>query len=208
MERICGRTFEELVELAKQFHGYPAPGLIAGGFMVDLARDSLPEGILFDAIAETRSCLPDAIQLLTPCTIGNGWLKIVDLGRFAMCLYDKRGGDGVRVCVDPARLGKWPEMETWLMKLRPKREQDSERLFAQIREAGRRPYRVQPVKLPASYCEKRSKGPIGICPLCNEAYPQLAGMVCRSCQGESPYLAIDAVEGGEDSRLGPLAANG
>jgi formylmethanofuran dehydrogenase subunit E len=63
--------------------------------MVDLALSILPRGILFDAIAETGHCLPDAIQLLTPCTVGNGWLKVRDLGRFALALYDKQSGEGV-----------------------------------------------------------------------------------------------------------------
>jgi formylmethanofuran dehydrogenase subunit E len=59
----------------KSFHGYVAPGVVLGGVMVDLARRQLPPEVLFDAVCETRHCLPDAVQLLTPCTLGNGWLK-------------------------------------------------------------------------------------------------------------------------------------
>ena len=108
----------------KSFHGYAAPGLMMGGFMVDLALSHMPEGVLFDAVCETRSCLPDAVQLLTPCTVGNGWLRILNLGRYALSLYDKYQGDGVRVYVDAQKLRAWPEVETWMLKLKPKKAQD------------------------------------------------------------------------------------
>ena len=39
---IRNYTFEEFVERVKEFHGYAAPGVIIGGFMVDLAYRSLP----------------------------------------------------------------------------------------------------------------------------------------------------------------------
>ena len=58
--------FEDYLGLVKAFHGNVAPGLVIGGFMVDLAQRRLPAGVLFDAICETRNCLPDAVQLLTP----------------------------------------------------------------------------------------------------------------------------------------------
>jgi len=74
----------------ESFHGYAAPGLIMGGFMVDIALSMMPEGVLFEAVSKTRNCLPDAIQLLTPCTIGNGWMRILNLGRYALSLYDKK----------------------------------------------------------------------------------------------------------------------
>ena len=58
-------THEAFVEQARAFHGYPAPGLIIGGYMVELAKRHMPEGVLYDAISETAHCLPDAVQLLT-----------------------------------------------------------------------------------------------------------------------------------------------
>ena len=89
---ICTYTYEEYLHLVKSFHGSLAPGLIIGGFIVDLALKHLPEGELFDALCETPVCLPDAVQILTPCTIGNGWLTVFDIGRFAVTMYEKKGG--------------------------------------------------------------------------------------------------------------------
>ena len=85
---IGSRTHEEFMEEARAFHGYPAPGLIIGGYMVELAKRHIPEGVLYDAISETAHCLPDAVQMLTPCTVGNGWLRVLPFGIYALTLYD------------------------------------------------------------------------------------------------------------------------
>ncbi|NMC49480.1 MAG: trehalose-binding protein, partial [Desulfovibrio sp.] len=108
---IGSYTFDEYVVMAAAFHGNPAPGLLIGGYMVELAKGALPEGTIFDAVVETPKCLPDAVQLLTLCSYGNGWMKIVNLGRYALALYDKYTGEGVRVWIDPAKLSMWPEIK-------------------------------------------------------------------------------------------------
>ncbi len=105
--------------------------------MVEYAKSFIPEGVLFDAVSETAWCLPDAVQMLTPCTVGNGWLRVLNLGLYAVSLFDKRTGEGVRVAVDTDKLEKWPEIAVWLFKSKPKREQDSMALRQQIRDAPR-----------------------------------------------------------------------
>lgn len=129
-------TIDEFIQAAGRFHGYAAPGLILGGFMVHEARGHIPEGVLFDAISETAWCLPDAVQMLTPCTVGNGWLRIFNLGLYAVSLFDKFTGKGVRVAVETDLLEPYPVIREWLFKLRPKKEQDSDRLREEIRMAG------------------------------------------------------------------------
>jgi formylmethanofuran dehydrogenase subunit E len=189
---ISSYSFDDYLGLIKAFHGNVAPGLVIGGFMVDLARRRLPEGLLFDAICETRACLPDAVQLLTPCTIGNGWLKVINLGRFAVNLYDKYEGDGVRVWLDPAKTAAWPEVHSWYLKLKPKAEQDKELLLAQIKEAGPEVLSWRPVRIRPHLLTRKSRGRLVICPLCREAYPAQDGGICRACQGEVPYLEDEA----------------
>ena len=75
--------------------------------MVAAAIRRMTEYEFFDAICESPACLPDAIQMLTPCTVGNGWLKIVNTGRFAIILYDKKSGNGVRVSLDAHKLDRF-----------------------------------------------------------------------------------------------------
>jgi formylmethanofuran dehydrogenase subunit E len=184
-------TFEAYIDLAQSFHGQAAPGLIAGGKMVDIALRELPQGILFDAISETPNCLPDAIQLLTPCTIGNGWLKIVHLGRFAINLYDKYEGTGIRVYINPDSLEAWPEIKTWFFKLKLKAEQDTVELINQIRSAGHRIYNVQRVRVHPDFLKKAHLGEKGICPQCGESYPLKHGALCLGCRGDAPFETLD-----------------
>lgn len=190
-------TFESFFKATTQFHGYPAPGVLIGCYMVEAAKQHIPEGVLYDAISETTWCLPDAVQLLTPCTVGNGWLRILDLGLYAATLFDKYTGEGVRVHLDYAKMLQWRDVADWYLKRRPKQEQNSENIREQIRVAGNRMYTLEPVTVRNDLLIKRSKGPIRRCPLCGEAYPQRHGNMCRRCSGDSPYQA------GKSPRLEP-----
>jgi len=188
-ETICSIAVGDFVQRVKDFHGATAPGVILGGYMVDLAYRHLPTGdILFDAISETRACLPDAIQLLTPCTIGNGWLKVLDLGKFALSLYDKSNGNGIRVFLDTAKLESFSEIKTWFFKLKPKQAQDLEVLLDEIHTARSQVCEVTSVKLKPEIFVTRRRGAFRICPICHESYPAAHGNSCRACSGETPYL--------------------
>jgi len=145
--RVGVYDFDAYLKLISDFHSYPAPGLIVGGFMVELAKRHMPPGVLYDAISEAASCLPDAIQLLTPCTVGNGWLRIVNLDRYALCLFDKRSGAGVRVWLDVEKLSAWPRVRDWYLKRTTKQEQDSEALRAEMRAAGEGILSLRPVQV-------------------------------------------------------------
>ncbi|OPY74246.1 MAG: FmdE, Molybdenum formylmethanofuran dehydrogenase operon [Syntrophorhabdus sp. PtaU1.Bin058] len=186
--KICAYTFEEFVERAKAFHGVAGPGLIIGGFMVDLAYENLPAKGFFNALCETPKCLPDAIQLLTPCTVGNGRLTVINVGRYAMTLYDKSTGAGVRVYMDSVKVGAWPELKSWLFKLKPKEAQDDELIMKEIKEAGSRACSVQYVNVAGHFTKKERRGEMAVCPGCREGYPAGDGHLCLACQGkEQPY---------------------
>jgi formylmethanofuran dehydrogenase subunit E len=199
---ICSYTFEEYIERIKSLHGFAAPGVAIGGFMVDLAYQHLAEGGLFDVVCETPKCLPDAIQILTPCTVGNGWLTVVNVGRYAMTIYDKSNGEGVRVFIDTAKIEAWPEIKNWLFKLKPKKEQDLELLMKQIKEAGTRICGIQHVTVALRLLEKKHRGDIALCPRCNEAYPGADGEICLGCQGEFPYIISETLDVHKTSHAG------
>jgi len=186
-------SYEEYLHLVESFHGSLAPGLIIGGFMVDLALKNLPDGEFFDAVCETPACLPDAVQILTPCTIGNGWLTVLNLGRFAVTFYEKYGGAGVRVYLDAKKMEAWPEVRDWYLKRKKKQDQNDELLIAQIKEAGQGMLSIQQVSVEPEKIKRKSKGPIGICPKCGEAYPVKDGESCRNCLGETIYKEITAI---------------
>jgi formylmethanofuran dehydrogenase subunit E len=180
-------THNEALEWIRDFHGHVAPGLIVGLKMVTIAMEQMPGDVLFDVVCETRSCLPDAVQMLTLCTVGNNWLKINDIKRFALTLYDKSNGKGFRVHLDPARLKQWPEFYDWFYKQKARREQNFERLMTEIHHAGNSVFKLSKVQVRNEYLKKHSKGRIETCPVCGEAYPVSQGNKCKGCQGEAPY---------------------
>jgi formylmethanofuran dehydrogenase subunit E len=159
--------------------------------MVAALQKRLPQDGLYDAICETPACLPDAVQLLTPCTTGNGWLKVIDLGRYAVTLYNKENGHGLRAALDSDMLADWPALGEWYYKRRPKKAQNKERLLAEIEAAGATVCRFTSVRVPERLCGKVSRGAMAPCPVCGEGYPISHGAVCRGCQGESPYVETD-----------------
>ena len=195
--RIGSYTFQEFKDKAAEFHGYPAPGLLIGGYMVEMAKAALPPNILFEAVVESRKCLPDAVQLLTLCSIGNGWMKIINLGRYAVSLFDKYTGEGVRVSVDLDKLGDWPEIQGWFLKLVPKKDQDTEKLFHEIETAGDTILRLEKITVQKRLLGHSHMTRIGACPVCHEAYPVCDGAICRGCQGEAPYEHVRSAEAEE-----------
>ncbi len=180
-------NFANFLERITVFHGYPAPGLVIAGKMVDLGLKAVPDGCLFDAIAETCNCLPDAVQMLTPCTVGNGWLKVLDLGRFALAFYDKQSGRGVRVYLHPRKVARWEAIDCWFFKHKEKGEQDTQRLLTEIRQAGEQILETEKIRVHSRYLTKSSVGTRALCARCGESYPLKHGDLCRACQGASPY---------------------
>lgn len=194
--KILNYSVEEYIEKARSFHGHLAPGMICGGFMVDLAYRYLPENEFYDAICETRACIPDSIQILTPCTIGNGWLKIIDTGRFALVFYNKSTGHGVRVYLDQQRLEIWPEFKTWAMKLKPKKEQDKDQLIKEIIDAGSSVYAVQKIFVDIEKIHSMAKKKISMCSSCGESFRNDQSQIktgidglysCPGCAGDLPF---------------------
>jgi len=181
-------SFEEFKAKAAAFHGYPAPGLLIGGYMVELARRGLPQGTLFEAVVETPKCLPDAVQILTPCTIGNGWVRVLNLGRYAVALFDKHTGAGFRVWVDVDKMAPFGEISSWFLKLKKKADQDTDRLFAEIEAAGESICSIAPIQMNDRARKHKGMGRVALCPICTEPYPAPDGAICRGCQGEAPYL--------------------
>jgi formylmethanofuran dehydrogenase subunit E len=111
-------TIRNDIARCSAFHSYPAPGLVIGVFMVDRALRELearPGEKLF-AVAETRKCLPDALQVCAGCTIGNNRLRVLEAGRFAIAVNRPTLGDrveGLRVFLDENRLRDLPVFYAW-----------------------------------------------------------------------------------------------
>ncbi len=183
---ICGRSLADFLADIEAFHGFLAPGVVLGGLMVDQAQEKVGPGVEADAVVETCRCLPDAVQIFTPCTAGNGWLKILDWQKFALTLYDKGTLLGYRVWLDLEKARRAPHIYNWYMGLVPKKDLPLEVLLDTIIKARRSVFSCVPVRVTRLY-GKREKGEIKVCPSCGEAYPALQGDQCAACQGQGYY---------------------
>ena len=183
---ICGRSRADFLLAIEGFHGFVAPGLIIGGFMVDWGLELIGPGVEADAIVETYHCLPDAVQIFTPCTVGNGWLKVLDWDKFALTLYDRRTLSGYRVWLDLNKTAAYPPIYGWYMRTIPKQDLPKEVVNSTILEAGRKILSSRPIDV-VNLHERKKKGETGVCPKCGEAYPLDQGKKCLACQGEGYY---------------------
>lgn len=182
------RLVEDAIARITAFHGRYAPGVVIGAYMVDLAQELLPplQGKM-NAIAESRVCLADAIQIMTGCTLGNKYLWVKDHGRYALCLYDRETLTGIRVTVSydaidaqstPVLKGFFDGSRTYENVPRPKQQQIAIREFLTVKRNILVASQVR-VGNPA----KPPLYPLVFCPACNEYFrptPTLPQCLCQT----------------------------
>jgi len=113
--------FFSVVERVYAFHGRRAPGIVIGVAMVHKAVELLGNVKKQIAFVETRTCLPDVVQYLCGCTIGNGDLRMVDqMGKYAFSLFNKDTGNGIRVFIDINKISleNTPELYKFFLRRR------------------------------------------------------------------------------------------
>jgi formylmethanofuran dehydrogenase subunit E len=192
---VCKTDFLMAIE---NFHGRQAPGLVLGGLMVDLGIELLGSFSDPAAVVESQCYLPDAVQVLTPCTIGNGRLVILDWGKMALCLYDKKKLAGYRIWLDLKKTRLIPGIYDWQMRLLHEKVQRDDPVIKDILSAGRSilSWRAVPITQPL---RDRTKNPLAVCPRCDEAYPEVQGDKCLSCQGQT-YFELPEEKAEEDPK--------
>lgn len=67
-------------------------------------------------------------------------------------------------------------------------------LLAQIKEAGHGLLSTQRVQVESEKVRRKKMGPVDVCPACGDAYPMRDGDKCRSCQGDTPYRDVTAID--------------
>ena len=137
-------NLQRMIARCSEFHSYPAPGLVMGVFMVDWALEALEatSGEKLFSVAETKKCLPDALQVIAGCTIGNNRLRVFNAGRFAIAMNRPSAAEtseGVRIAVDVAELEPFPTLQAWFMHDRAfDKKTMTGSLFDEILGGGRR----------------------------------------------------------------------
>ena len=187
VDKICGMDLNDFIVHMEEFHGYRSPGILLGGFMIEAALDRLGPTHYINIVSETVVCLPDAVQLLTPCTIGNGFLQLLDWGKFAITAYDRMTLAGVRAGLNHDRLISFPMIRQWFDRTEPRGEKPAfEDLAAEILTAKGKLIVCREVKLYKALKESTSVRTQN-CPECGDSYPARLGEECPGCSGQAYY---------------------
>lgn len=185
---ICGIGYSDFIIRMEEFHGYQSPGILLGGLMLDAALKDLETTPYLNVVTETVVCLPDAVQLLTPCTIGNGFLQIFDWGKFALTPYDRTTRFGMRASINYDRLSSYGLIFNWFDRSSPAKEKPPFDVLArEILHAASKLILLRPVRLHRALKESQ-KVLTGQCSTCGESYPLRQGSTCLSCQGNAYYV--------------------
>lgn len=184
---VCDIELSEFLIMAEEFHGHISPGVVTGGFLVDAAQRELGHSLYLNAVTETVVCLPDAVQLLTPCTMGNGFLQVLDWGKFAVTLYDRESLRGARAWVDLEAVAANPVVSSWFIRKPGDQKVDKDPVVQELLTYGPRLVKCRAVDMKESL---KSKGKVltAACPSCGESYPLRFGDQCLACQGRAYYL--------------------
>lgn len=197
-------TLENYLRKVADFHGCfrQAPGIVIGCYMVDYAMELLGdlEGTL-NAVTETRVCLSDCIQVMTGCTLGNKHLRLAEhLGRYALTVYDRKTGLGVRVYLDQTKLTpeRSPELRKFHLRQRDPRvntdmalrKQSGDQVLEEFRRLGRDALSYQRVKV--TLPRKDPMDPSVVCAVCGEPFltPDGSSTTCPACAGKSYYELV------------------
>ena len=189
---LCGRSWEKCQQEIAAFHGFLAPGLVLGAVMVDWAQELIGPEVEADAFVETIKCLPDAVQIFTPCTYGNGWMRVLNWNKYALTLYDKHKTglpanssetNGWRVWLDLEKAKAFPDLYNWFMGLVPKKDLPAEVIHAATLKAGREALSAAAVWVDSNYL-RQAKEKTLVCKVCGEAGAASQGETCLSCRGE------------------------
>ncbi|MBI3892094.1 MAG: hypothetical protein HY303_11265 [Candidatus Wallbacteria bacterium] len=197
-------TLENYMRKTADFHGcfMKAPGIVIGCHMVEYALELIgePRGAL-NAVTETRVCLSDCIQVMTGCTLGNKHLKLADnLGRYALTLYDRDSGEGVRVYLDLSKIDatRHPELHSFHLRQRAPlvltdmdfRKKSGTKVVKEFLEARREVLSWQRVKV--AYARKDPMDPSVPCTVCGEPFLKKTREPgpCPACDGAAYYQVL------------------
>ncbi|MBI3038972.1 formylmethanofuran dehydrogenase subunit E family protein [bacterium] len=196
---LSKQEIEQFAQQIFKFHTKQAPGLYIGILMVDYAREALGtvKGKM-NAITETQACLSDVVQVMTGCTMGNRYLRVMkDIGRFALVLFDREDGRGIRVSVDLSKINptEAPEMYKFFHRTRdpkvnlggPEREASGKKIIQEFEKLGRELFILQKVLILEH--GKPPMLPAKICPTCRETFLQRdeTHAECDFCSGTHKY---------------------
>ncbi len=127
------------------------------------------------------------IVLVSP--IGNGFLQVLDWGKFALTVYDRLTLSGVRAWLNPDGLANYPMVRRWFERSKGGSTQKPafEELASEILSGGSAFIGYRSVRLHRAL-KGSDRVATGRCPRCGESYPLHLGPSCPACQGKAYYI--------------------
>jgi formylmethanofuran dehydrogenase subunit E len=183
LEQIEDPKLLSQIEKVIPFHGFLTSGALIGIQMLNIARRELDvqgsERIY--VICETQNCMPDPFQILAGATIGNGGLKIKDLGKMAV-IVNKQASEGVyrikgiRIILDPEKTKAYPKLHAWFLNTEKHRHEEVVQILL---AAGENVYSWEFVDVEVPV---RKKKRIQCCESCGEMFIQHDNeLLCGGC---------------------------
>jgi formylmethanofuran dehydrogenase subunit E len=171
------------IEKVVPFHGFLTSGALIGIQMLNIARRFLDiqDGERIYVTCETQNCMPDPFQILAGATIGNGGLKIRNLGKMAVTVNKQAsegvtGIKGVRVILDPEKTKDYPKLHAWYLNTQ---KLHHEEVVPILLAAGEKVYswKLVDIEVPV-----RQKKRIQCCANCCEMFIQHDNeLLCSAC---------------------------
>ena len=113
------------------FHGFLTSGALIGIQMLNIAIRELDikEDERIFVTCETQNCMPDPFQILAGSTIGNGGLKLRDLGKMAVTINKQapegiHSVEGIRIILDPEKTKAYPKLHAWFLNTEKLRHEE------------------------------------------------------------------------------------
>lgn len=183
LKRIEDPKLLPQIEKVIPFHGFLTSGALIGIQMLNIARRELDiqEGERIYVTCETQNCVPDPFQILAGATIGNGGLKLRNLGKMAATV-NKQAPEGIhsikaiRIILDPDKTKAYPKLHSWFLNTE---KLHHEEVIPVLLEAGETVYTWEfvDIEIPTRK-KKRVKG----CKNCGEMFIQHNNeLLCGEC---------------------------
>lgn len=191
------KDLEGYIQAASKNGQPPRPGIILGIRMSLVALQRLKITDLSQhrksliVIVETDRCLPDAVQLVTGCRLGNRTSKLRDLGKMAATFVDLLTGCAIRLAARESANEKAVKLFPTLGRMEALslayRTLGDEEMYTQERvRVNFAPEDLPGYHIPRLRCAKCGEGVIF-----HREVRTANGILCRACAGERYYESLE-----------------
>lgn len=188
---------KEWVELAEKIHGHLSPGITLGIRMAEIAYGRLgtkSRGKGLIGVAETRMCIPDALQAVAGTTPGNKRLVVMDYGKLALSIVKEDTLEGYRVSLRKEAAEVSESAKKFIFRLGRLSKDEMRELSPLFLDMDEKYFEVKKIKLATRFADPK----LGIteCEVCGELQPENyvaaenGQKICLACKNGRYYEEI------------------